>query len=194
MDDITGTAVPIREANLNTDQIIPARYLKKPRGTGYHDYLFQDLRFDEDGNERPDFALNQSKYSEAKIIVGGQNFACGSSREGAVYALVDYGIRCVIAPGYSDIFHANCMKNFLLPVVLPEGEVEKLWEYCETADHPILTVSLKDRMILFGDQRLRFFVEDEMRKRLLEGKDDIDLTLEYLSEIELYEDRERHPV
>lgn len=194
MNDIKGTAVPIREANLNTDQIIPARYLKKPRGSGYHNYLLHDLRFDEDGNELPDFVLNEPKYRDGQIIIGGQNFACGSSREGAVYALVDYGIRCVIAPSYSDIFYANCIKNFLLPVILSEGEVERLWAYCEAEDRPELTVSLKDRTISLRDRKLRFSIDDGVRARLLGGKDEIDLTLEYVAEINRYENRGRDEV
>ena len=188
MEDITGVAIPIKETNLNTDQIIPARYLKKPRGDGYHDYLFYDLRFDEKGNEQSDFILNQPKYHNAKILVGGQNFACGSSREGAVYALFDYGIRCVIAQGFSDIFYANCVKNFLLPIVLPEKEVTSIWDYLQASNPPEVSVSLQDCKIVFGKRNISFPINEEIRKKLIAGKDEVDYTLEHISAIERYEE------
>lgn len=188
MEDITGVAIPIKEANLNTDQIIPARYLKKPRGDGYHDYLFYDLRFDEEGNEQRGFILNQPKYHNPKILVGGENFACGSSREGAVYALSDYGIRCVIAQGFSDIFYANCVKNFLLPIVLPEKEVTRIWDYLQTSAPPEMSVSLRDCKIIFGRENITFSIDKEIRQKLIAGKDEVDYTLEHISAIERYEE------
>lgn len=187
MEDIRAVAVPIREANLNTDQILPARFLKKPRGSGYQGYLLHDLRFDENGNEDPDYILNQPRYRKAEIIVGGQNFACGSSREGAVYALADYGIRCVIACGYSDIFYANCIKNFVLPIILPDAEIETLWRFAETADNPEMMVSLRDRTIIAGDTTISFNIDEQVRERLMSGRDDVDDTLTFLSAIERYE-------
>lgn len=187
MEDIRAIAVPIREANLNTDQIIPARYLKKPRGKGYQDYLLHDLRFDEHEKPRDDYVLNLPRYKGAQIVVGGQNFACGSSREGAVYALADYGIRCVIACGFSDIFYANCIKNLVVPVILPDPEVEALWEYLDTADRPELMVSLRDRRIVAGNRTIEFALEEQVWERLMSGRDDVDETLEHLPAIERYE-------
>lgn len=187
MEDIRAAAVPIREANLNTDQILPARYLKKPRGKGYQDYLLHDLRFDEQEKERPEYILNQPRFRAAQIVVGGQNFACGSSREGAVYALADYGIRCVIACGYSEIFYANCIKNLILPVTLPDPEVEQLWQYLESAENPELTVSLSNRSIVAGNRTISFVIDEQVRERLMTGRDDVDDTLMHLAAIERYE-------
>ena len=173
---ITGQACPISTANLNTDQILPARYLKWPRSRGLGQVLFADLRHDESGNERPDFPLNQPQWRHATILIGGCNFACGSSREAAVYALYDSGIRCVIAPSFGDIFAQNAVKNGLLAAILAESNVSEL--AAAVADDPLqtITVDLEQQTITRGNRVFSFNIDPVSRGQLLNGWDDVDLT------------------
>jgi len=180
---LTAAACPIDVTNLNTDQLLPARYLKWPRSAGLGKVLLQDLRFDPEGHERPDFPLNRPVWREAKIIVGGRNFACGSSREAAVYALYDYGIRCVIAPSFGDIFSGNAVQNGLLTAVVDdEAAAEIIATLNGTPDLPI-TVDLEQQTVLCGNRSYRFAIDPSCRLRLLNGWDDIALTKSFGNEI-----------
>ena len=180
---LTAAACPLDVTNLNTDQLLPARYLKWPRSAGLGKVLLQDLRFDPEGHERPDFPLNRPVWREAKIIVGGRNFACGSSREAAVYALYDYGIRCVIAPSFGDIFSGNAVQNGLLTAVVDDdAAAEIIATLNATPDLPI-TVDLEQQTVLCGNRSYRFAIDPSCRLRLLNGWDDIALTKSFGNEI-----------
>lgn len=201
----TGAAAPLRRANVDTDQIIPKQYLKSVRRTGFGDYLFDAWRFEDEGdigvapNERRlnrRFVLNQPRYQGARVLLAGRNFGCGSSREHAVWALLEYGFRAVIAPGFADIFYSNCFKNGLLPVVLPEETVEELFELAESAAGLELTVDLPAQQVRLPDGRCFAFDVDPERKRMLvEGLDDIGLTLAEADAIRRFEaaHRQRMP-
>src|ERR1700741_3604693 len=156
---LTAVACPLDVANLNTDQLIPARFLKLPRSAGLATALLRDLRFDADGRERPDFPLNRPAWRDAKIIVGGRNFGCGSSREAAVYALFDYGIRCVIAPSFGDIFAGNAVQNGLLTATVTDEEAAEIMEsLAQTPELPI-TVDLDQQSILYGNRTCKFRID-----------------------------------
>ena len=187
---LTAIAAPLEMANIDTDKIIPARFLRQPRGPDYQRFLFHDIRFDADGREKPDFVLNLAVYRNAKIIVAGANFGCGSSREAAVYALYDYGIRVVIAPSFGDIHYGNALQNGLLPVVLPEESVQKLRQ--QLLDHPgaQIGVDLESQTVTGPDgAAYRFEIDPNHRERLLKGLDDIGLVLQHIEKIEGFEDR-----
>ena len=187
---VAAVAVAIEAVNVDTDQVIPARFLKYPREKGYGQYLFHDLRFDDSGGERADFILNQAPYREAGIVVANENFGCGSSREGAIYALADYGIRAVIAPSFGDIFHNNALKNGLLPVHL-DGETCKALRARIGAEPGCeMSVDLEGRVVTGPDgAAYPFVIDDFWREALLKGLDEIALTLERLDEIEAFEAR-----
>ncbi len=192
-DSITAVAAPMDGVNLDTDQLIPARFIRKPRDDDYHVYLLHDLRFDETGAERPDFVLNQAPYREARIIVGARNFGCGSSREAAVFALDANGFRAVIAPSYGDIFFSNCFKNGVLPVVLDEAVVDGLRAALLAAPGARLTIDLESQTVTAPDGARHAFDVDPFRKHcLLNGLDDILLTLERTAEIDAFETAYRH--
>jgi 3-isopropylmalate/(R)-2-methylmalate dehydratase small subunit len=180
---LTATACPLDVANLNTDQLIPARYLKWPRSAGFGKVLLHDLRFDEGGRERPDFPLNRPAWREAKIIVSGRNFGCGSSREAAVYALRDYGIRCVIAPSFGDIFAGNAMQNALLTAVVPEDDAAAIMAALAAKPALELTVDLEKQTVLCEGRTFAFSIDPVRRMRLLNGWDDIALTGTYRDRI-----------
>src|SRR5438477_3192682 len=164
---LTGAACPINQTNLNTDQILPARYLKWTRAMGIGKVLFQDLRFDAEGNEKPDFPINRPAWRGAKIVVGARNFGCGSSREAAVYALYDHGVRCVIAPSFGDIFAGNAAQNGLLTAVVADEEAAALTRRIdETPDAPV-TVDLEQQTIACRGETLRFAIDPVRRTRLL---------------------------
>lgn len=185
---LTAPAVAIELLNVNTDQIFPARFIKKPRAPGYAGYLFHDLRFRDDGTERPDFPLNQTAYRAARILVGNSNFGCGSSREGAVYALQDYGFGAVIAPSFGDIFSANCLKNGLLPIVLPDAAVAQLRQQIMESAAPTMTVDLTKQTVIAPDGRQQSFdIEPFHKYCILNGLNEIDLTLEREAEISAFE-------
>jgi 3-isopropylmalate/(R)-2-methylmalate dehydratase small subunit len=192
---LTATACPLDVANLNTDQLLPARFLKVPRSAGFGTALLHDLRFDADGRERPDFPLNRPAWRDAKIVVGGRNFGCGSSREAAVYALCDYGIRCVIAPSFGDIFAGNAVQNGLLTAIVSDDEAATLIGSLGEKPHPPLTVDLEQQTIQCGDETFRFAIDPVRRTRLLNGWDNIGLTASYMGEIAAFKmaDRARRP-
>jgi 3-isopropylmalate/(R)-2-methylmalate dehydratase small subunit len=183
---ITAIACPLPAENIDTDQILPARYLKLPRKGEHGKVLFNDLRFDAQGHEKPDFALNKSPWREAKIIAGGRNFGGGSSREAAVYALYDYGIRCVIAPSFGDIFSQNATKNGLLTALVTDAKSGALTAALIRDPALPVAVDLEQQTIVCGDLRFQFTIDPARRIRLLNGWDDIDLTETFRSEINAF--------
>ena len=188
---LTAIACPLDVANLNTDQLIPAWFLKLPRSAGLGTALLHDLRFDVDGRERPDFPLNQPAWRDARIIVTARNFGCGSSREAAVYSLYDYGIRCVIAPSFGDIFAGNAVQNGLLTAIVPDDEAAALMAMLgEKPDHPV-TVDLEQQTVQCGDRTFRFAIDSVRRTRLLNGWDNIVLTESYYDKIAAFKAADR---
>jgi 3-isopropylmalate/(R)-2-methylmalate dehydratase small subunit len=190
---LRGPAAPFLAINVDTDQIIPARHLKTIRRTGLGVALFESLRYDEEGRERPDFVLNQPKYRNAKILIAGENFGCGSSREHAPWALLDFGIRCVIAPSFADIFYNNAFKNGMLLITLPKEQVELLAEEAETAADPTFEIDLEAQEIRrpTGNAPIRFDIDPFKKHCLLNGLDDIGLTMERVDKIAAFEARRR---
>ncbi|MGH7310044.1 MAG: 3-isopropylmalate dehydratase small subunit [Candidatus Rokuibacteriota bacterium] len=189
---LTAVAVPLDLPNVDTDRIVPARFLRKPRGPEYARFLFHDLRFGPDGSERAEFVLNQPAYRSAGILVAATNFGCGSSREMAVWVLHAYGIRAVIAPSLGDIFHQNCFKNGVLPVLLPEGAVAELRRQLHERPGASLTVDLPEQTVTTAMGLATRFEIDGFRKQLLLlGRDEIDLTLGYEARIGEFEERQR---
>lgn len=180
---LTSSACPLDVANLNTDQLLPARFLKSPRSAGLATALLHDLRFDAEGRVRADFPLNRPPWRDARIIVGARNFGCGSSREAAVYALYDYGIRCVIAPSFGDIFAGNAVKNGLLPAIISDNETAALMDMLVEKPERPLTVDLEQRTIACGHRSFSFSIDPVHRTRLLNGWDDIALTESYRDRI-----------
>ncbi len=189
---LTGVAAPLPLANVDTDKIIPARFLKTIKRTGLGVHLFDTLRYDADGAERPEFVLNQPQYRQSEILVAHENFGCGSSREHAPWALLDFGIRCVIAPDFADIFHGNCFKNGILPVRLPRDTCDRLMEDARLGGNARLTVDLARQVVVRPNSEEIPFAIDAFRKRLLlEGLDDIGQTLQRTPAIDGYEARQR---
>jgi 3-isopropylmalate/(R)-2-methylmalate dehydratase small subunit len=188
---VSAPAVPIDLPNVDTDRIIPARFLRKPREAGdYARYLFHDLRFDAKGDERPEFILNQPPYRAARILVAAENFGCGSSREGAVWALHAYGVRCVIAPSFGDIFFENCGKNGVLAIRLPASTVALLRRQLHEVPGASVTVDLEAQMLIAPDGMHYEFEIDGFRKEALRrGLDEIALTLQYADAIAAFERR-----
>ncbi len=185
---LTGVAAPLPMANIDTDMIIPAKWLKTIQRTGLGSALFEAMRYLEDGSEHPEFILNREPWRHAQILIAGENFGCGSSREHAPWALLDFGIRCVIAPSFADIFYNNCFKNGILPIVLEKDEVDLLIHEAETATDPTFTVDLENQEIRGPDGGTVRFDIDPFRKHcLLNGLDDIGLTMEKAPAIEAYE-------
>ena len=185
---LTATAAPIQIANIDTDQIIPARFLKTPRSTDHGQFLFHDMRRGRDGNLSEDFILNQKEFKPSGILVADNNFGCGSSRESAVYALHDAGIKCVIAPSFGDIFYTNSLKNGLLPIKLDRSIVQAIWKALASANSSEVEVDLESQTIHLPDGSTYSFEIDPFRKQcLLEGLDDIDLTLKHQESIEQHE-------
>jgi len=200
-ETVTGLVVPLDRANVDTDQIIPKQYLKSIKRTGFGVNLFDDWRYLDPGEPgqdhgkrrlNPDFVLNQDRYQGAEILLARDNFGCGSSREHAPWALADYGIRVVIAPSLADIFHSNCLKNGLLPVVLDGPSVDELFRESQATPGYRLTVDLRAQTVSNADGRSwHFDIDPESRHRLLNGLDDIALTLEMADKIRAYEDAAR---
>jgi len=187
---LTGTAAPLNMANVDTDKIIPARFLKTIKRSGLGVHLFASLRYNDDDSEKPDFVLNQPKYRHAEILIAGENFGCGSSREHAPWALLDFGIRCVIAPSFADIFHGNCFKNGILPIALPPAVCEQLMADAAMGDNARLTINLAEQVVIRPDGTEIPFEVDAFRKHcLLNGLDDIGLTLAHEAAIRTYESR-----
>jgi 3-isopropylmalate/(R)-2-methylmalate dehydratase small subunit len=184
----TGLAAPLDRPNVDTDQIIPKQFLKRVERTGFGEFLFFDWRFLPDGQPNPDFSLNDPRYRGASILIAGKNFGCGSSREHAPWALADYGFRAIIAPSFADIFANNCLKNGMLPATLSEEEVAELMRRAANAERCDVTVDLEKKIV--NDAQgfaAAFQIGDFQRYCLLEGLDDIGLTLKHASDIAAYE-------
>jgi 3-isopropylmalate/(R)-2-methylmalate dehydratase small subunit len=187
---LTGIAAPLPMANVDTDKIIPARFLKTIRRSGLGEHLFAALRYDEKGAERAEFVLNQPPYREASILLAHENFGCGSSREHAPWALLDFGIRCVIAPDFADIFYNNCFKNGILPVRLPRPICDLLMEDSRLGANARITVDLTRQVVVRPNgEEVGFEVDELRRKMLLEGLDEIGQTLARAEAIENFETR-----
>ena len=185
---LDGIAAPLPIINCDTDKIIPKQHLKTIARTGLGKALFDELRFDEQGKEKPEFVLNKPAYRKAQILVAGANFGCGSSREHAPWALLDFGIRCVIAPSFADIFYNNCFKNGILPIALPQKDVDKLMDDAERGANAIISIDLEKQEIRGPDGGCIKFEVDAFRKQcLLNGWDDIGLTLKNESKISDFE-------
>ena len=181
-------AVPLDRPNIDTDQITPARYLQKPRSAPFGDYLFRDLRFEADGSEKPDFELNQPIWREAKIVVAEENFGCGSSREHAVWALHDYGVRTVIAPSFGDIFTSNAAKNGLLTVVLPAHVVKGIIAALQAEPELEIAVDLENQTVSLPNGPVhRFDIDPYRTLLLLNGLDELGFTLGQIDRIEAFE-------
>ena len=185
---LEGVAAPLNMINVDTDMIIPKQYLKTIQRTGLGKALFDEMRFNPDGSEKPDFVLNKPAYRKAKILVAGDNFGCGSSREHAPWALLDFGIRCVIAPSFADIFYGNCFKNGILPIKLPQEQVDKLMDDAERGANAVISIDLEKLEIRGPDGGMIKFDLDPFRRQvLLNGWDDIALTLRAGEKIDAYE-------
>ena len=180
----TGYTVPLMNDNIDTDQIIPKNFLKRIEKTGFGEFLFDEWRFLDNRKDNPDFILNHTEYKEATILVTGDNFGCGSSREHAVWAIADYGFKVIIAGSYSDIFYMNAIKNGVLPIVLPESERKELSKLAST---DTIAIELDNQQIIVGDKKIPFSIERKWRDKLISGQDDIDETLEYADLISAFE-------
>ncbi len=191
-DKLTGVAAPLPMIKIDTDKIIPKQHLKTIKRTGLGKALFDEMRFNADGSEKPDFVLNQPAYRKAQVIVAGANFGCGSSREHAPWALLDFGIRCVIAPSFADIFHSNCFKNGILPIALPPEICDRLMDDARKGANATLVIDLEKQEITRPDgEVIKFQVDAFKRHCLLEGLDDIGLTLAKGADVESYEARQK---
>ncbi|MFU8882423.1 MAG: 3-isopropylmalate dehydratase small subunit [Rhodobacterales bacterium] len=187
---ISGIAAPLPQINVDTDMIIPKQFLKTIKRSGLGVNLFDEMRYDDDRNEISDFVLNKPQYRNAEILVAGDNFGCGSSREHAPWALLDFGIRCVIAPSYADIFFNNCFKNGILPIVLPQEQVDILMKDAEKGANARIEIDLEAQTITSSDGEVFSFDVDPFKKHcLINGLDDIGLTLEKAAAIQSYESR-----
>jgi 3-isopropylmalate/(R)-2-methylmalate dehydratase small subunit len=187
---LTGVAAPLAVVNVDTDMIIPKDYLKTIKRTGLGKGLFAEMRYREDGTENPDFVLNKPAYRNAEILVAGDNFGCGSSREHAPWALLDFGIRCVISTSFADIFYNNCFKNGILPITVSQSDLDKLMDDAERGSNARLTVDLEAEEIRGPDGGVVKFDIDPFRRHcLLNGLDDIGLTLEKAASIDTFESR-----
>ena len=185
---LTGVAAPLPMVNVDTDMIIPKQFLKTINRTGLGKNLFDEMRFDDNGEEIPDFVLNQPQYRETEILIAGDNFGCGSSREHAPWAIKDFGIRCVIAPSFADIFYNNCFKNGILPIALPREQVDILMKDAEKGSNARVTVDLENQTVTTSDGEVIAFEVDQFKKHcLLEGLDDIGLTMEKAAAIDSFE-------
>jgi 3-isopropylmalate/(R)-2-methylmalate dehydratase small subunit len=187
---LTGVAAPLRIINVDTDMIIPKQYLKTIKRTGLGTGLFAEMRYRDDGSENPDFVLNKPAYRNAQIVVAGDNFGCGSSREHAPWALLDFGIRCVISTSFADIFYNNCFKNGILPITVSPEDLEKLFEDADRGANATITIDLENQEIRGPDGgTIKFDIDGFRRHCLLHGLDDIGLTLEKAPSIDLFEKR-----
>jgi 3-isopropylmalate/(R)-2-methylmalate dehydratase small subunit len=186
---LTARACPIALANIDTDQILPARFIRTPRAQSHAPMLFHDMRFDAEGQPRPDFPLNRPQWESVRIIVARRNFGAGSSRESAVYALADYGISCVIAPSFGDIFASNAVNNGLLPARVSEADAEEL---IAALEHGVaeVAVDLEAQTIRAGNHSIAFAIDPVWRMKLLNGWDDLDLTMSYRAEIDAFAERD----
>ena len=188
---LDGRAAPLAIANLDTDQIIPKQFLKTVDREGLGKGLFFDLRFDDAGREKPDFVLNQAAYAGASVLIAGDNFGCGSSREHAPWALLDFGLRCVIAPSFADIFYNNCFNNGLLPITLPEADVHALMSEAKGGNH-IFSIDLESQAVVSpSGRRFTFEIDPGRKEKLFKGLDAIGETLQHAGDIGVYEARRK---
>jgi 3-isopropylmalate/(R)-2-methylmalate dehydratase small subunit len=185
---VTSIVTPLDKVNVDTDQIVPKQFLKLVQKSGFGKFLFFNWRYDENKNKKPDFVLNDSKYENSKILVAGDNFGCGSSREHAVWALLDYGFSVIIAPSFADIFFSNCFKNGVLPITLDQAIVEKLQH--ETG---VIEVDLENQIIKTSSEEISFKIDSYKKKILLEGLDDIAQTFQYEEKILEFEKESKIP-
>jgi 3-isopropylmalate/(R)-2-methylmalate dehydratase small subunit len=189
---LTGVAAPLPLANVDTDKIIPARFLKTIKRTGLGVHLFDTLRFDAEGRERPEFVLNNEPWRHAEILIAHENFGCGSSREHAPWALLDFGIRCVIAPDFGDIFHTNSFKNGVLPIRLPRAVCDQLIEDAKLGGNARITIDLQEQVVVRPNgEKIKFEIDPFRKHLLLNGLDDIGQTMQHAKSIDSYEARER---
>jgi 3-isopropylmalate/(R)-2-methylmalate dehydratase small subunit len=181
------TSIPayLSIVNIDTDMIIPKQFLKTIKRTGLGKNLFFEMRYDDNGNEIKDFILNQEPHKHSKILIAGKNFGCGSSREHAPWALLDFGITCVISSSYADIFYSNCFKNGILPIILPEEKIKELSEYSKRKEE--ISIDLKEEKIIYGNNKIKFDIDPFKKKCLLEGLDDIALSLAKENKISNFE-------
>ena len=187
-NNVTSIVTPLDKVNVDTDQMVPKQFLKLVQKSGFGKYLFFNWRYDENGDKKSDFVLNDSKYEHSKILVAGDNFGCGSSREHAVWALLDYGFSVIIAPSFADIFLSNCFKNGILPITLDEKTVERLQQ--ETS---AIEVNLETQSIKTPSEEIPFEIDSYKKKILLEGLDDIDQTYQYEEKISAFEKKSKVP-
>ena len=173
--------------NIDTDMIIPKQFLKTIKRTGLGKSLFYEMRYDNDGNEIKDFILNIEPYNNSKILIAGKNFGCGSSREHAPWALLDFGITCIISSSYADIFYSNCFKNGILPITISEDKIKELAQYSNRKEE--ISVDLAEQKITYGNNEIKFDIDDFKKECLIEGYDDIALSLNYKSKIESFENK-----
>ena len=185
-NSLTSIPVYLPIVNIDTDMIIPKQFLKTIKRTGLGKNLFFEMRYDDNGNEIKDFILNQEPHNKSKILIAGKNFGCGSSREHAPWALLDFGITCVISSSYADIFYSNCFKNGILPIILPEEKIKELSEYSKRKEE--ISVDLKEEKIIFGNNEIKFDIDPFKKKCLLEGLDDIALSLAKKEKIANFEE------
>ncbi|SMX26410.1 3-isopropylmalate dehydratase small subunit [Pelagimonas phthalicica] len=189
-EKLTGIAAPMPLVNIDTDMIIPKRFLKSIKRTGFGVSLFDEMRYNRDGTEIEDFVLNKPQYREAEILVAGDNFGCGSSREHAPWAIKDFGIKCVISTSFADIFFNNCFKNGILPIVLPQEQVDVLMKDAEKGQNARMTVDLEAQTVTTSDGETISFEVDAFKKHcLLQGLDDIGLSMEKVSSIDSFEEQ-----
>ncbi|MEI4233042.1 3-isopropylmalate dehydratase small subunit [Roseovarius sp. D22-M7] len=189
-DKLSGIAAPLPIINVDTDMIIPKQFLKTIKRSGLGVNLFDEMRYDDEGREIPDFVLNKPQYRDAQILIAGDNFGCGSSREHAPWAIKDFGIRCIIAPSFADIFHSNCFKNGILPIALPSAQVDLLMREAEKGANARIEVDLEAQTVTTPDGTVLPFEVDAFKKHcLLEGLDDIGLTLARSEAIDAFEAR-----
>tara|TARA_B100000029_G_C17496533_1_gene931107 strand:- start:771 stop:1388 length:618 start_codon:yes stop_codon:yes gene_type:complete len=187
-NQLSGVAAPLDMINIDTDQIIPKLHLRTIKRTGLGKVVFEELRFNTDGSEKPEFVLNQPPYRDAKILVAGDNFGCGSSREHAPWALLDFGIRCIISTSFADIFYNNCFKNGILPITVTKAELDALMGDAGDKENPELTIDLEAQTIRRPNGPVVNFTIDEFRREcLLEGLDDIGLTMQKVGKIDQFE-------
>ncbi|MDX1423743.1 MAG: 3-isopropylmalate dehydratase small subunit [Kiloniellales bacterium] len=190
---LRGVAAPLPMVNVDTDKIIPKQFLKTIKRTGLSKGLFHEMRHDESGAPKAEFVLHQPAYQDAKILITGANFGCGSSREHAPWALLDFGFRCIIAPSFADIFYNNCFKNGILPIALPQEQVDRLMEQAERGGNAVFTVDLENQIITGPDGgEIAFEVHPFLRHCLLHGLDEIGLTLAEAEAIDQFEAHHRH--
>ena len=186
-EKFSGIAAPMPLVNIDTDMIIPKQFLKTIKRSGLGVNAFAEMRYNSDGSEVGDFVLNKSAYREASILVAGDNFGCGSSREHAPWALLDFGIKCVISPSYADIFYNNCFKNGILPIIMDEKTIQELAEYAKRGSE--IEIKIEEQEIVYGNKSVKFELDSFKKKCLMEGIDDIGLSLEKAPSINSYEDK-----